>query len=150
MLQKITQWLIFSRLGFNPDSRLGHALDFFLYDSIKVLLLLFFMVGIMGFIRTYISQNKIKKWIGSKGIWGNIFAALFGALTPFCSCSSIPIFLGFLEAGIPLGVTFSFLIASPLINEYLVVLMIGFFGWRISALYVLSGLTIGIISGIIL
>lgn len=88
--------------------------------------------------------------MGKRGIAGNFYAALFGAVTPFCSCSSIPIFLGFLEAGIPLGVTFSFLITSPLINEYLVILMLGFFGWKITFLYVLSGISIGVVSGLIL
>jgi len=109
------------------------------------------MIGLIGFLRTYISQNKIKKWLAGKreGI-GNIFAALFGAITPFCSCSSIPLFIGFLEAGTPLGITFSFLITSPLINEYLVVLMWGFFGWKITLLYILAGLLIGISSGMIL
>jgi hypothetical protein len=88
--------------------------------------------------------------MGKRGIVGNFYAAIFGAVTPFCSCSSIPIFIGFLEAGIPLGITFSFLITSPLINEYLVILMLGFFGWKITLLYVLSGILIGVVSGLIL
>jgi uncharacterized membrane protein YraQ (UPF0718 family) len=108
------------------------------------------MISIIGFLRSFLSQEKIKSWIIGKKGWGNFFAALFGAITPFCSCSSIPIFFSFLEAGIPLGVTFSFLITSPLINEYLVVLMIGFFGWKITLAYCISGMFIGIISGIIL
>ena len=87
---------------------------------------------------------------GEKGVVGNFYVALLGAVTPFCSCSSIPIFLGFLKAGIPLGVTFSFLITSPLINEYLVILMLGFFGWKITVLYVFSWILIGVVSGLIL
>lgn len=150
MLQLTVDWLVYSCLGFDADSMLGGVVNFFLYDSVKILLLLFFMIAAIGFIRTYISQNKIKEWIARKGVFGNLFASFFGSITPFCSCSSIPIFLSFLEAGIPLGVTFSFLITSPLINEYLVIIMLGFFGWKITLFYVLSGITIGVISGIIL
>ena len=150
MLQLTVDWLVYSCLGFDADSMLGGVVNFFLYDSVKILLLLFFMIAAIGFIRTYISQNKIKEWIARKGVFGNLFASFFGSITPFCSCSSIPIFLSFLEAGIPLGVTFSFLITSPLINEYLVIVMLGFFGWKITLFYVLSGITIGVISGIIL
>ncbi len=149
-MQQIIDWLVYSFFGFNPDSRLGGVVNFFLYDSIKILLLLFFMIAIIGFIRSYIPQNKVKDWINKKRTFGNLFASLFGSVTPFCSCSSIPIFLSFLEAGIPLGVTFSFLITSPLINEYLVIIMLGFFGWKITLLYVLSGIIIGTISGIVL
>jgi len=142
---------MYSLLNLDSSSILYQSINFFLYDTIKILLLLFIMIGLIGFLRTYISQNKIKKWLAGKreGI-GNIFAALFGAITPFCSCSSIPLFIGFLEAGTPLGITFSFLITSPLINEYLVVLMWGFFGWKITLLYILAGLLIGISSGMIL
>ncbi|HLD69626.1 MAG TPA: permease [Candidatus Omnitrophota bacterium] len=125
-------------------------LSFFIYDSVKILLLLFVLIFAIGVIRTYLPQHKIKRWMSQRGIAGNFFAAIFGAVTPFCSCSSIPLFLGFLEAGIPLGVTFSFLITSPIINEYLVILMIGMFGWKIAAAYVASGLCIGIVSGFIL
>ena len=150
MLQLIIDWLVYSVFRFNPESRLSGIVNFFLYDSIKILLLLFSMIAVIGFIRSYISQNKVKDWIDKKKGFGNLFASLFGSITPFCSCSSIPIFLSFLEAGIPLGVTFSFLITSPLINEYLVIIMLGFFGWKITLLYVLSGITIGVISGIIL
>jgi len=108
------------------------------------------MISVIGFLRSFLSQEKVKTWIiGTKG-WGNFFASLFGAITPFCSCSSIPLFISFLDAGIPLGVTFSFLVTSPLINEYLVVLMLGFFGWKITLAYIISGMAIGIITGIIL
>lgn len=150
MLRLIIEWLVYSVFGLSPDSSLSGVINFFLYDSIKILLLLFFMIAAIGFIRTYISQNKIKSWISKKKILGNLFASLFGSITPFCSCSSIPIFLSFLEVGIPLGVTFSFLITSPLINEYLVIVMLGFFGWKITLFYILSGIMIGVLSGIIL
>ncbi len=150
MLQVVVDWLIYSVFGFDPESKLGAVLDFFIYDLIKIMLLLFFMIGAIGFFRTFLPQHKIKGWLAHKKGLGNILASAFGAVTPFCSCSSIPIFLSFLKAGIPLGVTFSFLITSPLINEYLVVLMIGFFGWKITLLYIISGMSIGTISGIIL
>jgi len=126
------------------------ALNFFVYDSVKIILLLFVMIFLIGIVRTYISTEKLRKYLSRKGIIGNFFASLFGAITPFCSCSSIPIFLGFLEAQIPLGVSLSFLITSPIINEYLVVLMFGFFGVKIATLYVLFGLLIGTSTGFIL
>jgi len=150
MLQLTIDWLTYSVLKLDPGSRLGAGINFFIYDSIKILLLLFVMIAAIGFLRSFISQQKIKSWITASKGWGNFFAALFGAVTPFCSCSSIPIFISFLKAGVPLGITFSFLITSPLINEYLVVLMLGFFGWKIALMYVISGMVIGIVSGIVL
>ncbi|MFH1994769.1 MAG: permease [Nitrospinota bacterium] len=137
-------------MGFAQGSHLGETVSFFIYDSIKILFLLFTVIFAIGVVRTYLPQRKIREWMGRSGGAGNFFASLFGSITPFCSCSSIPIFLGFLEASVPLGVTFSFLITSPIINEYLVVLMLGFFGWKITVLYVLSGLIIGTVAGIIL
>ena len=150
MLQIAVDWLTYSLLGLDPGSKLGAGINFFIYDSVKIILLLFVMISAIGFLRSFISQKKIKSWVTQKKMLGNFFAALFGAVTPFCSCSSIPIFISFLEAGIPLGVTFSFLITSPIINEYLVVLMFGFLGWKITAAYVVSGLVIGVASGVIL
>jgi len=149
MLQIIVDWFVYSFLGL--ESKVGESLNFFIYDSIKIILLLFIMIFIIGFLRTYLSQEKIKKWLtGRKYGSGNVLASIFGSITPFCSCSSIPIFLGFLEAGIPLGITFSFLITSPLVNEYLVVIMLGLFGWKITLAYVISGILIGIVSGLVL
>ncbi len=150
MLLKFTDALVYGILRLDPEKGLGPVIHFFIYDSVKILLLLFTMILVIGVLRTYLPHAKIKKWMIRSGGVGHFFAALFGAVTPFCSCSSIPIFFGFLEAGIPLGISFSFLITSPLINEYLVVLMLGFFGWKITALYVVSGLLIGTVSGTIL
>lgn len=150
MLLKFADWLAYGVFGLSPETRFGGAVNFFVYDSVKILLLLFILILVIGVMRTFLPQQKIKQWMGKRGVAGNFYAALFGAVTPFCSCSSIPIFLGFLEAGIPLGVTFSFLITSPLINEYLVILMLGFFGWKITLLYIISGILIGVISGLIL
>ncbi|MFH1682222.1 MAG: permease [Candidatus Woesearchaeota archaeon] len=151
MLEEIITWLLYSLIKLNPDLGWVASLHFFIYDTIKIFFLLFVMISIIGFLRTYLPQNKVKKWIG-KGKYGlsNLVSSLFGAITPFCSCSSIPFFISFLEAGIPLGAAFSFLITSPLVNEYLVVLMLGFFGWKITLAYVISGIIIGIISGLIL
>ncbi len=150
MLQLIIDWLTYSVFKLDQGSKLGSSINFFIYDSVKIILLLYVLIAAIGFLRSFISQQKIKSWIiGTKG-WGNFFASLFGAVTPFCSCSSIPIFISFLKAGVPLGITFSFLITSPLINEYLVVLMLGFFGWKITLAYIISGMAIGVISGIIL
>jgi uncharacterized membrane protein YraQ (UPF0718 family) len=150
MLQIAIDRLTYSFLRLDPGSKLGSGINFFIYDFLKIILLLFVMITVIGFLRSFVSQEKIKAWVSQKKGLGNFFAALFGAVTPFCSCSSIPIFISFLKAGVPLGVTFSFLITSPIINEYLVVLMFGFFGWKITAMYVASGLAIGIISGVIL
>jgi len=146
----MTDWLTYFVLKLDPGSRTGSGINFFIYDSVKIVLLLYVLIAVIGFLRSFISQQKIRSWIiGTKG-WSNFFASLFGAVTPFCSCSSIPIFISFLKAGVPLGITFSFLITSPLINEYLVVLMLGFFGWKITLAYIISGMAIGIVSGIIL
>jgi len=150
MLQLIVDRFIYELLRFPASSKLAGMLNFFLYDSIKIIFLLLIMISAIGFLRTFLSQHKIRGWLNRTGGFGNFFAALFGAFTPFCSCSSIPIFFSFLEAGIPLGIAFSFLITSPIINEYLVVLMFGFFGWKITLVYVLSGVAIGMVSGIIL
>ncbi len=150
MLLKTVDWLVFEVFGLDPHQHLAQAFHFFIYDSIKILMLLFVMIFIIGVLRTFLSQQKLKAWLIARGLLGNAVAALFGAITPFCSCSSMPMFLSFLKAGIPLGVAFSFLITSPLINEYLVVLMIGTFGWKIALAYVISGLCLGFFAGVIL
>ena len=150
MLQLIVDWFIYKVLGLPGSSKAAGMLDFFLYDSTKIVLLLFIMITIIGSLRTFLPQQRIKKWLDKSGGFGNFCAALFGAVTPFCSCSSIPIFFSFLEAQIPLGIAFSFLITSPIINEYLVVLMFGFFGWKITLAYVVSGIAIGVVSGLVL
>lgn len=150
MLQLIVDWFVYGVLKFSQTSKLAGVVDFFLYDSIKIMLLLFTMISVIGFLRTFLRREKIKEWLNKRGGFGNLFASIFGAVTPFCSCSSIPIFFSFLEANITLGIAFSFLITSPIINEYLVVLMFGFFGWKITLVYVIGGVAIGVASGIIL
>ncbi len=150
MLLKFADWLTYRIFGLDSTTLFAQTINFFIYDSIKILALLFVMIFAIGFLRTFLPQQKVKAWMEKKGGIGYLFAALFGAVTPFCSCSSIPLFLSFIKAGIPLGISFSFLVTSPLINEYLVVLMLGFFGWKITVSYVLSGLFVGIASGLVL
>lgn len=150
MLLEAADTVIYEWLGLDSASRFAGALHFFLYDTVKIFLLLAVMIFAIGVLRTWLPEHKLKRWMNAGGLWGNVVAALFGAVTPFCSCSSIPIFISLLKAGVPLGVTFSFLITSPIINEYLVILMAGEFGIPITAAYVTSGLCIGIFSGALL
>lgn len=150
MLTALIDRLIYGVFGMDPDARLTAALHFFLYDTVKIFLLLAVMIFVIGFIRTWLPEDRLKRWMGSGGILSNFIAALFGAITPFCSCSSIPIFISLLKAGVPLGVTFSFLITSPIINEYLVILMIGEFGLPVTIAYISSGLLIGTLGGAVL
>ena len=150
MLTALIDRLIYDVFGMDPDARLTAALHFFLYDTVKIFLLLAVMIFIIGFIRTWLPEDRLKRWMGSGGILSKFIAALFGAITPFCSCSSIPIFISLLKAGVPLGVTFSFLITSPIINEYLVILMIGEFGLPVTIAYIGSGLLIGTLGGAVL
>lgn len=150
MLLELSDLLVYDWAGFDAGSRLGGAVHFFVYDTVKIFLLLAVMIFLIGVVRTWMPEHKLRRWMGRGGIGGNFVAALFGAITPFCSCSSIPIFISLLKAGVPLGVTFSFLITSPIINEYLVILMAGEFGWSVTIAYVLSGLLIGTVSGVVL
>ncbi len=151
MLKEILDKAVYEVAGLEAGTRFADAVNFFIYDSIKIFLLLFFMILLIGFLRTYISGGRIKAALsGRRAGVGNLFAAMFGAVTPFCSCSSIPVFIGFLKTGVPRGVAFSFLITSPLINEYLVVLMAGTFGLKITAFYILSGISIGVFAGMLL
>ncbi len=148
IVQPLADWISYSALGLARDSRLGESLAFFLYDVPKILLLLSGMVFAISIVRTFFSPERTRALLGGKreGV-GNIFAALLGIVTPFCSCSAVPLFIGFVESGIPLGVTFSFLIAAPTINEVAIILLFGLFGWKVSALYITSGLVVAIVAG---
>ena len=133
------------------DTRLGSSLHFLFYDTIKILILLSFMVFLISYMRSYFSVEKTKKVLETLGgLKAHIAASLFGIVTPFCSCSSVPLFIGFVEAGIPIGVTFSFLITSPIVNEAAFVILLGAFGWKIAAMYVFSGVVVGVVGGIII
>ena len=151
VIQPLADWVSYTAFGLARDSRFGESLAFFLYDVPKILLLLSGMVFAISIIRTFFSPERTRAMLGGKreGI-GNVFAALLGIVTPFCSCSAVPLFIGFVESGIPLGVTFSFLIAAPTINEVAVIMLFGLFGWKVAALYVTSGLVIAILAGIVI
>jgi uncharacterized membrane protein YraQ (UPF0718 family) len=150
LLERFANKLIFDLAGLDPDTKLGAALHFFVYDTAKIFLLLAVMIFAIGVLRTWLPEQRLRSWMNRGGMWGNLIAASFGAITPFCSCSSVPIFISLLKAGVPLGVTFSFLITSPIINEYLVILMASEFGLPVTIAYVSSGLLIGTIAGAIL
>jgi hypothetical protein len=147
----ITDFIIYSILELQKESKLTKAVHFFVYEVPKVLLLLTLIVFFVGIIRTYFSPERTRKILGGKSLFtGNVLASLLGIVTPFCSCSAIPLFIGFVQAGVPLGVTFSFLIAAPMINEVAVVLLFGLFGWQTALIYVSTGLVIAIVSGFII
>jgi uncharacterized protein len=151
ILQEAVNYLTYVLMGLDPASALGSAVNFFIYDTIKILILLIVIIFAIAFFRSYISPLKVRKVLGKRNEYlGNVVAALIGIITPFCSCSAVPLFIGFVESGVPLGVTFSFLIASPMINEIAIILLWGMLGWQVTALYIISGLIIAIISGIII
>ncbi|MFA6963519.1 MAG: permease [Patescibacteria group bacterium] len=150
-IKLLAEWLTGSVFSIYGDSRLGEVINFFIYDTIKILILLFVIIFVVSMIRSFLPPEKIRRLLSHKNQFiGNILASLLGIVTPFCTCSAIPLFLGFIEAGVPLGVTFSFLIASPMINEVALVLLLGMFGWKIALLYIVSGLLIAIVSGLVI
>jgi len=150
-LQLLSDWLTYSVLGLAPTSQLGMSVEFFLFDVPKVLILLAVVIFFVAIIRSFFPPEKTRKVLSHTRLFGgNIAAALLGIVTPFCSCSAVPLFIGFVESGVPLGVTFSFLVASPMINEVAIILLWGMFGWQITLLYIVSGLFIAITSGIII
>lgn len=151
MFKYIIDFITYNIFSLSEQSKLAISLNFFLYSFIKIIFLIFIVVSVVSFLRTYFPIEKIKKVI-AKARFGssNIVASLFGAVTPFCSCSSIPIFIGFLKAGIPSGVAFSFLVTSPLVNEIAFVMMGGLFGWKLAFIYALTGIILGVIAGLIL
>lgn len=138
--------------GLGPDTHLGNAVNFFFYDSVKVVILLFLISMIMGVVNAYFPIDKLRHYLTTRKLYGfqYLFASLFGAITPFCSCSSIPLFIGFVKGGIPLGVTFAFLITSPLVNEVAVAMFLGSFGVRATVIYVVSGMLLGTVGGFVL
>ncbi|MBE0650764.1 MAG: permease [Bacteroidales bacterium] len=147
-LQPVVDYTINNIFGLVSGKHLTETLRFFIFEVPKVILLLVLIIFIVGIIRTYFTPEKTRKVLEGKSLFtGNLLASLLGIVTPFCSCSAIPLFLGFVEAGVPLGVTFSFLIAAPMINEVALVLLIGLFGWKVAVIYVGTGLVIAIFSG---
>lgn len=151
MLEQFADYFVFGLLGLEPTGKAGDVLNFFIYDAIKIFLLLTIIIFIISIVRSYFPPERTKKILSNKKTFaGNILAALLGVVTPFCSCSAVPLFIGFVEVGVPLGVTFSFLIASPMVNEIAVVLLYGLFGWKITAIYIGTGLLVAIFGGMII
>lgn len=147
-LEKLANLFVDDVLQLTAGHSFTEALRFFIFEVPKVLLLLCLIIFVVGIIRSYFSAEKTRDMLAGKPLFvGNVFASLLGIVTPFCSCSAIPLFLGFVEAGVPLGVTFSFLIAAPMINEVAIVLLFGMFGWKVAAIYVITGLFIAILAG---
>lgn len=152
MIQTFADWLVYGVFGLSADSTFGVSVNFFFYDTIKILILLFFISVLMGIVNAYFPIDRLKNYLTTHRMHGlqYLMASLFGAITPFCSCSSIPLFIGFVKGGIPLGVTFAFLITSPLVNEVAVAMFLGTFGLKITIIYVLSGILLGVIGGFVL
>ncbi len=152
MFELIATTLIYGWLGFDSENHWAQALHFFIYDSLKISYLIVFVISLMGIVNSYFPIDKIRKFLENKKLFGleHLLASLLGAITPFCSCSSIPLFIGFLKGGIPLGVTLSFLITSPLVNEIAVILFLGIFGWKITLIYAVSGILVGTFVGFVL
>ncbi|WP_111706770.1 permease [Lutibacter citreus] len=151
-IQQLADWVVFDIFKLEEGKHLTEALNFFIYDSIKILLLVFVIIFLMGIVNSYFPVEKVRNYLSRNKLYGfeYLTASLFGVVTPFCSCSSIPLFIGFVKGGIPLGVTFAFLVTSPLVNEVAIGLFIGLFGLKTTVIYVISGILLGTISGIIL
>lgn len=152
MIQKFADWLVYGVFGMDAGSHWGSAVNFFFYDTVKILILLFLISVVMGVVNAYFPIDRLRRYLTTRKLYGlqYVLAALFGAITPFCSCSSIPLFIGFVKGGIPLGVTLAFLITSPLVNEVAVAMFLGTFGAKVTVIYVVSGILLGITGGMVL
>lgn len=148
-IQWLADWLTYSVFNIAKNTPLSNSINFFIYDTIKIIILLAVIIFVVSLIRSYFPPEKTKKFLSKAKfpIRNNFLAALIGIVTPFCSCSAVPLFIGFVEAGVPLGVTFSFLISSPMVNEIAIILLWGLFGWKIALLYIVSGVAIATIAG---
>jgi len=151
-LQSVADWLIYSAFGIAQHSKLGDALNFFVFDTIKIFILLGFITILMGVINSYFPIEKVRGFLTKRKWYGvdYFLASFFGTITPFCSCSSVPLFIGFVKGGIPLGVTLAFLISSPLVDAVSVAMFLGMFGWKVTIVYVVSGIVLSMIAGYIL
>lgn len=152
MIQYFADWLVYGVFGIDAASHLGAAVNFFFYDTIKILILLFLISAIMGVVNAYFPIDRLRNFLTTRKLYGfqYFFAALFGAITPFCSCSSIPLFIGLVKGGIPLGVTFAYLITSPLVNEVAFAMFLGTFGLKATLIYTISGIVLGMVGGFVL
>ncbi|MCT4590934.1 MAG: permease [Carboxylicivirga sp.] len=151
-LQPLIDYFTYDLLPLKPETHLGEAINFFFYDTIKIMILLFLISSLMGVVNAYFPVERLRVYLTTKKMYGlqYFFASFFGAVTPFCSCSSIPLFIGFVQGGIPLGVTFAYLITSPLVNEVALAMFLGLFGWKATLIYAGSGILMGMIGGYIL
>lgn len=151
-LQPLVDYLVFDLFTLKPETHIGEAINFFFYDTVKIMILLFLISSLMGVVNAYFPVERIKVYLTTKKMYGlqYLFASFFGAITPFCSCSSIPLFIGFVQGGIPLGVTFAYLITSPLVNEVAVAMFLGLFGVKATVIYAVSGILLGMIGGYLL
>jgi uncharacterized membrane protein YraQ (UPF0718 family) len=151
MFDRLGNWFAYTLLGLSPEQALGSAVQFFVMDTAKIFVMLVIIIYAMGLFRALLSPEKVRDYVRGKPQWlARGSAVTLGAVTPFCSCSSVPLFIGFVEAGIPLGVTFSFLVASPMINEVAVVILIGILGWKLTLMYVAAGLTVAYVGGMVM
>ncbi|MEW5764353.1 MAG: permease [Acidobacteriota bacterium] len=151
ILEPASKWITFDLAGMAPDSHLGMAVQFFIFESPKVLMLLLLVVFGVGILRSFFTPERTRRMLtGKRESVGNVLAAILGVPTPFCSCSAVPLFIGFVTAGVPLGVTLSFLVAAPMVNEVALVLLFGLFGWKVAAIYAGSGLAIAILAGFVI
>ena len=151
VLKSFADYIVFTLIGLTPGTRSGEALDFFIYDTLKIFLLLTTIIFVVALIRSSFPPEKTKRLLSHKREFvGNVLAALLGIVTPFCSCSAVPLFIGFVESGVPLGVTFSFLISSPMVNEVALIMLWGLFGWKVATIYIGTGLLIAICAGIVI
>jgi uncharacterized protein len=151
MFNELANWLVVDVMNMELSSRLGGALHFFIYDTTKILFLLAVMIFAISFVRSFFPPEKVKDWLeGRRKGAASVMAAFLGVLSPFCSCSTVPLFIGFVEAGIPLGITFTFLISSPIVNEISLIMLFSIFGWKVALIYVLAGMTLAIVAGAII
>ncbi|MCX6558367.1 MAG: permease [Candidatus Aminicenantes bacterium] len=152
-MQRLVDWLVYTVLGLPNGSRAASALDFFIFDTVKIFILLTLIVFAITLVRGFFPPERTRRLLAAKKgsrLVGHLLAALLGIVTPFCSCSAVPLFIGFVEAGIPLGVTVTYLVAAPMVNEVALGLLFGLFGWKIALIYVLSGEAIAIVSGLLI
>ncbi len=151
LLKEFSEYVVYNVLHLEKDANVSNVLEFFIYDTLKIFFLLAVIIFVLSFIRSFFPPEKTRKFLSHKKEFiGNILAALLGVVTPFCSCSAVPLFIGFVESGVPLGATFSFLISSPMVNEIALVMLFGLFGWKIAFLYLITGLTVAITAGIVM
>jgi hypothetical protein len=148
-LQYFADWLIYTVFDISAKSHLGEALDFFVFDTLKIFVLLFVITTVMGIVNSYFPVDKVRNFLSRNKMYRleYLFASTFGVITPFCSCSSVPLFIGFVKGGIPLGITFTYLITAPLVNEVAIAIFAGAFGFKVTAIYVVTGIILGIIGG---